>query len=244
MLTLTSPVETWAHRLPAGVKLAALALATTGLFSLSGVLPIALAFAATVGLVATGGRKFAVAVLRLLWPLWPFVVVVVAWHLWTGEVAGGTVIILRLITAVTLANAVGTGVADDKAVYCFVPQIIKYYLDQDPILENVETYMASEDDHRSHILANLDKLVVKSANEAGGYGMLMGPWASKDEIEMFRRNIEADPRNFIAQNPISLSRHPTWMGEDFQGRHIDLRPYVLYGEKVTVTPAPRPPFVG
>jgi biotin transport system permease protein len=119
MLTLTSPVETWAHRLPAGVKLAALALATTGLFSLSGVLPIALAFAATVGLVATGGRKFAVAVLRLLWPLWPFVVVVVAWHLWTGEVAGGTVIILRLITAVTLANAVTmtTRLSDMIAVF-------------------------------------------------------------------------------------------------------------------------------
>jgi uncharacterized circularly permuted ATP-grasp superfamily protein len=137
---------------------------------------------------------------------------------------------------VTLANAVGTGVADDKAVYCFVPKIIKYYLDQDPILPNVETYMASEDDHRSHILANLDKLVVKAANEAGGYGMLMGPWASKAEIEMFRKNIEADPRNFIAQDPISLSRHPTWVGEGFEGRHIDLRPYILYGEKVTVTP--------
>jgi uncharacterized circularly permuted ATP-grasp superfamily protein len=137
---------------------------------------------------------------------------------------------------VTLANAVGTGVADDKAVYCFVPKIIKYYLDQDPILPNVETFMASEDDHRSHILANLDKLVVKAANEAGGYGMLMGPWASKAEIEEFRKNIEADPRNFIAQDPISLSRHPTWVGEGFEGRHIDLRPYILYGEKVTVTP--------
>ena len=119
MLTLTSPVETWAHRLPAGLKLAALALATTGLFSLSGVLPIALAFAATVGLVATGGRKFAVAVLRLLWPLWPFVAVVAVWHLWTGEVAGGSVIILRLMTAVTLANAVTmtTRLSDMIAVF-------------------------------------------------------------------------------------------------------------------------------
>ncbi len=137
---------------------------------------------------------------------------------------------------VTLANAVGTGVADDKVVYYFVPKIIKYYLDQDPILPNVDTFLASEDADRAHILANLDKLVVKSANEAGGYGMLMGPWATKEEIEEFRKNIEADPRNFIAQNPISLSRHPTWVGDGFEGRHIDLRPYILFGEKVTVTP--------
>lgn len=106
MLTLTSPVKTWADRVPAGLKLAALALATTALFSLSGVPALALAFAATLGLVATGGRSFTVAVLRLLWPLWPFVAVVAAWHLWTGEIEGGTVIILRLMTAVTLANVV------------------------------------------------------------------------------------------------------------------------------------------
>ena len=137
---------------------------------------------------------------------------------------------------VTLANAVGTGVADDKAVYCFVPKIIKYYLDQEPILENVKTFMAYEDEDRQFILENLDKLVVKSVNEAGGYGMLMGPWAAKEEIEAFRRSIEADPRNFIAQHPISLSRHPTWVGDGFEGRHIDLRPYILYGEKVSVTP--------
>jgi uncharacterized circularly permuted ATP-grasp superfamily protein len=109
-------------------------------------------------------------------------------------------------------------------------------LGEDPILSNVNTYLASEDTDRSHILTNLDKLMVKSTNEAGGYGMLMGPWASKAEIEEFRKMIEADPRNFIAQNPISLSRHPTWVGDGFEGRHIDLRPYVLYGEKVTVTP--------
>ncbi len=137
---------------------------------------------------------------------------------------------------VTLANAVGTGVADDKVVYYFVPKIIKFYLDQDPILPNVDTFLASEEEDRAHILANLDKLVVKSANEAGGSGMLMGPWASKEEIEAFRKNLEEDPRNFIAQNPISLSRHPTWVGDGFEGRHIDLRPYILYGEKVTVTP--------
>lgn len=119
MLTLTSPVETWAHPLPAGLKLGALALATTALFSLSGVLPLALAFAATLTLVATGGRNFAGAVLRLLWPLWPFVAVVAVWHLWTGGLAGGTVIILRLLTAVTLANVVTmtTRLSDMIAVF-------------------------------------------------------------------------------------------------------------------------------
>lgn len=137
---------------------------------------------------------------------------------------------------VTLANAVGTGIADDKVIYYFVPRIIKYYLDQDPILPNVDTYLATEPKDRAYILDNLPNLVVKSANEAGGYGMLMGPSASKEEIEKFRQMIIADPRNFIAQPPISLSRHPTWCGEDFEGRHVDLRPYILYGEKITVTP--------
>lgn len=137
---------------------------------------------------------------------------------------------------VSLANSIGTGVADDKVVYYFVPRMIKYYLGEDPILPNVETYLASEPKDCAYILDNLAKLVVKSANEAGGYGMLMGPWASNEEIEEFRVNIEANPRNFIAQPPISLSRHPTWTGDSFEGRHIDLRPYILYGEKITVTP--------
>ncbi len=143
---------------------------------------------------------------------------------------------------VSLANSIGTGVADDKVMYYFVPRIIKYYLGEDPILPNVETYLASEPSDRAYILENLEKLVVKSANEAGGYGMLMGPWAEKGEIESFREQIQANPRNFIAQPPISLSRHPTWVedggGDDgcFEGRHIDLRPYILYGEKITVTP--------
>ena len=137
---------------------------------------------------------------------------------------------------VSLANSIGTGVADDKVVYYFVPKMIKYYLGEDPILPNVDTYLASEPSDCSHILANLEKLVVKSANEAGGYGMLMGPWASKAEIEEFRKMIEANPRNFIAQNPVALSRHPTWTGDQFEGRHVDLRPYILYGEKIVVTP--------
>jgi len=137
---------------------------------------------------------------------------------------------------VSLANSIGTGVADDKVVYYFVPKMIKYYLGEEPILPNVDTYLASEPKDCAFILDNLAKLVVKSANEAGGYGMLMGPWAAKEEIEEFRKMIEENPRNFIAQNPISLSRHPTWTGENFEGRHIDLRPYILYGEKIVVTP--------
>jgi uncharacterized circularly permuted ATP-grasp superfamily protein len=137
---------------------------------------------------------------------------------------------------VSLANSIGTGIADDKVIYYFVPRIIKYYLNEEPILPNVETFLASEPQDRVYILENLGKLVVKSANEAGGYGMLMGPWASAEEIEGFRKKIVADPRNFIAQPPISLSRHPTWVDDGFEGRHVDLRPYILYGDKITVTP--------
>ena len=137
---------------------------------------------------------------------------------------------------VSLANSIGTGVADDKVVYYFVPKMIKYYLGQDPILPNVGTYLASEPDDRLFILENLEKLVVKSANEAGGYGMLMGPWATQEEISSFREQVRENPRNFIAQHPVSLSRHPTWCDGSFEGRHVDLRPYILYGDKVTVTP--------
>jgi uncharacterized circularly permuted ATP-grasp superfamily protein len=137
---------------------------------------------------------------------------------------------------VALANSIGTGVADDKVMYYFVPRMIKYYLDQDPILQNVETFLASEDADRAYILDHLSKLVVKSANEAGGYGMLMGPWASKSEIEKFHKQIKENPRNFIAQPPISLSRHPTYDNGKFEGRHIDLRPYILYGEKIVIVP--------
>jgi uncharacterized circularly permuted ATP-grasp superfamily protein len=137
---------------------------------------------------------------------------------------------------VSLANSIGTGVADDKVVYYFVPKIIKYYLGEEPILNNVDTFLASEPQDRTYILENMEKLVVKSANEAGGYGMLMGPWAPKEEVDSFRDQVRANPRNFIAQHPISLSRHPTWCEEGLEGRHVDLRPYILYGEKITVTP--------
>ena len=137
---------------------------------------------------------------------------------------------------VALANAVGTGVADDKVIYHFVPKMIEYYLGQKPILPNVPTYLASEEKDMKYILANLPELVVKAANESGGYGMLMGPSASKAEIEKFRELIIADPRNYIAQPVISLSRSPTWCEGAMEGRHIDLRPYIIYGNEVKIVP--------
>jgi uncharacterized circularly permuted ATP-grasp superfamily protein len=137
---------------------------------------------------------------------------------------------------VALANAVGTGVADDKVMYYFVPRMIEYYLGQEPILPNVETYLASEKKDMSYILDHLPELVVKAANESGGYGMLMGPSACKREIEEFRAKIIEDPRNFIAQPVVSLSQSPTWTGDKMDGRHVDLRPYIIYGEDVKIVP--------
>jgi uncharacterized circularly permuted ATP-grasp superfamily protein len=137
---------------------------------------------------------------------------------------------------VALANAIGTGVADDKVIYAYVPRMIRYYLDEEPILPNVNTYLASDPTDRKFILENIAKLVVKSANEAGGYGMLIGPAATQAEIEDFRAKVAAQPRNFIAQDPIQLSRSPTWCDSGLEGRHIDLRPYILNGDKVVVTP--------
>jgi uncharacterized circularly permuted ATP-grasp superfamily protein len=137
---------------------------------------------------------------------------------------------------VSLANTIGTGVADDKVTYYFVPKMIRYYLDEDPILPNVETYLSFFDSDRKYILENLDKLVVKSANESGGYGMLMGPHATADQRQAFRQAVEKNPRNYVAQPVIQLSRSPSFCGERFEGRHIDLRPYILYGEKITIIP--------
>jgi uncharacterized circularly permuted ATP-grasp superfamily protein len=138
---------------------------------------------------------------------------------------------------VSLANSIGTGIADDKAMYYFVPKMIKYYLDQDPIIPNVATYLANEEADKKYILDNLQKLVVKAANESGGYGMLIGPKATKAEIAAFRKKVKAEPRNYIAQPTISLSRHPTHVNDGlFEGRHIDLRPYVIYGEKIVIVP--------
>ena len=137
---------------------------------------------------------------------------------------------------VSLANSIGTGIADDKVMYYFVPRMIKYYLDQDPILPNVPTYLASEGKDKDYILDHLPELVVKAANESGGYGMLMGPRASKSEIEKFRKLVIAEPRNYIAQPMIYLSQHPTYCEGKFEGRHVDLRPFVLYGERVSIIP--------
>ncbi len=135
-----------------------------------------------------------------------------------------------------LANSVGTGVADDKGIYPFVPEIIRYFLGEEPILENVETFRPLVPAHRQHILANLDKLVVKAVDASGGYGMLIGPASTADQREEFARKIEANPRGYIAQPTINLSRHPTFVDGRLDGRHIDLRPFVLYGERVIVMP--------
>ena len=138
---------------------------------------------------------------------------------------------------VTLANAFGTGVADDKAIYAFVPSIIKYYLDEDPILNNVKTYLMSEEKERKYVLENLDKMVVKAVGESGGYGMLIGPQSSAAQREEFAQKIQADPRNYIAQPTITFSRAPCLIGDGFEARHVDLRPYVLYGsDKVSIVP--------
>jgi uncharacterized circularly permuted ATP-grasp superfamily protein len=135
-----------------------------------------------------------------------------------------------------LANALGTGVADDKVVYAYVPKIIKYYLGEDPIINNVETYLCEDPTSMKYVLENIDKLVVKEANEAGGYGMLIGPKSTKEEHELFRQKIKDNPRNYIAQPTISLSTSPCLIGEEIEPRHVDLRPYILYGEEIHVTP--------
>jgi uncharacterized circularly permuted ATP-grasp superfamily protein len=137
---------------------------------------------------------------------------------------------------VTLANAFGTGVADDKALYAYVPDIIKYYLGEDEILPNVKTFLCSIEKERKYVLANLNKLVVKAVGESGGYGMLIGPQSTAKEREEFARKIEANPRNYIAQPTITFSRAPCLIGDELEPRHVDLRPYVLYGDKVTIVP--------
>ena len=130
---------------------------------------------------------------------------------------------------VALANAPGSGIADDKAIYAYVPRIIKYYLGEDALLRNVPTWLCSEDKERDHVLENLDKMVVKSVNEAGGYGMLVGPHSTEAERAQFRERIRNDPRNYIGQPTLTLSRVPVIDGDHFEGRHVDLRPYILYG---------------
>ncbi len=137
---------------------------------------------------------------------------------------------------VALANAPGTGVADDKAIYPYVPEMIRFYLKQEPIIENVQTYLCDRPDERKYVLENLDKLVVKAANESGGYGMLMGHQASAAEREAFAGMVREHPREFIAQPVVQLSQHPSLIDGKFEGRRVDLRPYILYGETPVVMP--------
>ncbi|MBE0617107.1 MAG: circularly permuted type 2 ATP-grasp protein [Proteobacteria bacterium] len=137
---------------------------------------------------------------------------------------------------VALANAPGTGVADDKVVYAYVPEIIRYYLSEDAIIPNVPTYLCWRDEDRRYVLEHLDELVVKAANESGGYGMLVGPHATQAEREEFAGRVRATPRNYIAQPTLALSRVPTIVGDHFEGRHVDLRPYILYGKDIYVIP--------
>jgi len=135
-----------------------------------------------------------------------------------------------------LANAPGTGVADDKAVYAYVPEMIRYYLDQEAILHNVQTFLCWREPDLQHVLANLDRLVVKRVGESGGYGMLVGPHATPAERAAYGEQVKANPRDFIAQPTLALSRVPTLVGDHFEGRHVDLRPYILYGEEIFVMP--------
>jgi uncharacterized circularly permuted ATP-grasp superfamily protein len=137
---------------------------------------------------------------------------------------------------VALANAPGNGVADDKVVYSYVPDIIRYYEGEDAILPNVPTYQCWRKQDLNHVLQNLETLVVKAANESGGYGMLVGPHSTAKEREEFAVKIAAAPRNYIAQPTLSLSRVPTLVDDHFEGRHVDLRPYVLYGKEINVMP--------
>jgi uncharacterized circularly permuted ATP-grasp superfamily protein len=137
---------------------------------------------------------------------------------------------------VVIANALGTGIADNKAVYAYVPKLIRYYLSEDPILDNVETFMCREPRSLQHVLANLDKLVVKAVGESGGYGMLVGPHASQAEREAFAEKVKADPENYIAQPTIQLSTAPTFVDGHVEPRHVDLRPFILHGAETTIVP--------
>ncbi len=138
--------------------------------------------------------------------------------------------------SVVICNAPGTGVADDKAVYAYVPSIIRYYLDEDAILPNVKTYLCRVPSELNHVLANLDKLVVKAVGASGGYGMLIGPHASRAERESFAEALKADPENYIAQPTIQLSTAPCLVDGAIEPRHVDLRPFILSSDKVVVTP--------
>ncbi|MEN9937556.1 MAG: hypothetical protein RLZZ387_4135 [Chloroflexota bacterium] len=137
---------------------------------------------------------------------------------------------------IALANAIGTGVADDKAMYAYVPAIVRYYMGEDPVLPNVETYLLTDESQRRYVLERLDQLVVKAVGESGGYGMLIGPHSTAAQREEFRKRILADPRGYIAQPTLALSKAPCFIEGQVEPRHVDLRPYILYGDKVTIVP--------
>jgi uncharacterized circularly permuted ATP-grasp superfamily protein len=137
---------------------------------------------------------------------------------------------------VNIANAIGTGLADDKAVYAYVPEIIRFYLSEDPILPNVPTYLMTDKSQRKHVLDHLEDMVVKAVGESGGYGMLIGPHSTKQQRDEFRVRIQSDPRNYIAQPTLALSAAPCLIDDQVESRHVDLRPYILMGEKVTLVP--------
>ncbi len=137
---------------------------------------------------------------------------------------------------VVLVNAPGTGVADDKAVYAYIPKIIKYYLGEDILLPNVQTYICDDEKDLKYVVENIDKLVVKQTDASGGYGMLIGPKSTKAEQQEFVTKIKSNPRNYIAQPTINLSRVPTLTEDGIEGRHVDLRPYILYGKDLKIIP--------
>jgi uncharacterized circularly permuted ATP-grasp superfamily protein len=155
--------------------------------------------------------------------------------------AGSTLGVPGLLNAyragnVALANSIGTGIADDKALYAYVPAIIRYYLGEDPIIPNVETYLLIDDTHKAYVLDHLEELVVKAVGESGGYGMLIGPYSTAAQREEFRGAINDDPRNYIAQPTLALSRAPCVINGQIEPRHVDLRPFILYGNRVTIVP--------
>jgi uncharacterized circularly permuted ATP-grasp superfamily protein len=137
---------------------------------------------------------------------------------------------------VTLANAIGTGVADDKSIYPYVPDMIEFYLGEKPLLSNVPTFQCRKADELDHVLTHIAELVVKEVHGAGGYGMLVGPAATKKEIADFADRVRADPANYIAQPTLALSRAPCFIDDAVEARHVDLRPYILFGERVTIVP--------
>jgi uncharacterized circularly permuted ATP-grasp superfamily protein len=137
---------------------------------------------------------------------------------------------------VSVTNAVGTGVADDKALYAYLPAIIRFYLSEEPVLQNIQTYVLSNAQDRAYAIEHLSELVVKAVGESGGYGMLIGPHSTAAEREDFRERILADPRNYIAQPTLALSRAPCFIDDAVEARHVDLRPYILFGERVTIVP--------